>query len=162
MRILAGDATLPPPSADELRVLARVGAAPGTRLACQARPAGYIKVAPLLPPNAEPRQALAQGDYHSGKEQEIAVLFVDLRDFTRFSERQLPYDVVFLLNRYFRAMGEAVEDAGGHVDKFHRRRRDWPSSASKGGRRSPRRRRSMPRGAWRRISPSSTSDSPTS
>ena len=48
VRILAGEATLPPPSADELRVLARVGAAPGTRLACQARPAGYIKVAPLL------------------------------------------------------------------------------------------------------------------
>jgi adenylate cyclase len=118
VRILAGSATLPPPSADELRVLARVGAAPETRLACQARPAGYIKVAPLLPPNAGPRQALAQGDFHSGKEQEIAVLFVDLRDFTRFSERQLPYDVVFLLNRYFRAMGEAVKDAGGHVDKF--------------------------------------------
>jgi adenylate cyclase len=118
VRILAGDATLPPPSTEELKVLARVGAAPGTRLACQARPAGYIKVAPLLPPGAGPRQALAQGDFHSGKEQEIAVLFVDLRDFTRFSERQLPYDVVFLLNRYFRAMGEAVKDAGGHVDKF--------------------------------------------
>jgi adenylate cyclase len=118
VRILAGDATLPPPSADELRVLARVGAAPGTRLACQARPAGYIKVAPLLPPSAGPRQALAQSDSHSGKEQEIAVLFADLRDFTRFSERQLPYDVVFLLNRYFRAMGEAVIAAGGHLDKF--------------------------------------------
>jgi adenylate cyclase len=118
VRILAGDATLPPPSLDELKVLARVGAAPGTRLACQARPAGYIKVAPLLPASAGPRQALAQGDFHSGKEQEIAVLFADLRDFTRFSERQLPYDVVFLLNRYFRAMGEAVIAAGGHLDKF--------------------------------------------
>jgi adenylate cyclase len=118
VRILAGDATLPPPSLDELKVLARVGAAPGTRLACQARPAGYIKVAPLLPPSAGPRQALAQSDSHSGKEQEIAVLFADLRDFTRFSERQLPYDVVFLLNRYFRAMGEAVIAAGGHLDKF--------------------------------------------
>jgi adenylate cyclase len=117
VRILAGDATLPPPSAEELRVLARVGAAPGTRLACQARPRGYVKVVPLLPPSATPRQ-LTQGDFHSGKEQEIAVLFADLRDFTRFSERQLPYDVVFLLNRYFRAMGEAVIDAGGHVDKF--------------------------------------------
>jgi len=118
VRILAGDATLPPPSLDELKVLARVGAAPGTRLACQAKPAGYIKVAPLLPPSAGPRQALAQSDSHSGKEQEIAVLFADLRDFTRFSERQLPYDVVFLLNRYFRAMGEAVIAAGGHLDKF--------------------------------------------
>jgi adenylate cyclase len=118
VRILAGEATLPSPSLEELKVLARVGAAPATRLACQARPNGYIKVAPLLPPGAGARQALAQADFHSGKEQEIAVLFADLRDFTRFSERQLPYDVVFLLNRYFRAMGEAVIASGGHLDKF--------------------------------------------
>jgi adenylate cyclase len=118
VRILAGAATLPPPSLEELRVLARVGAAPGTRLACQTRPEGYVKVVPLLPPSASPRQALARGDFHSGKEQEIAVLFADLRGFTQFSEAQLPYDVVFLLNRYFRAMGEAVLAAGGHLDKF--------------------------------------------
>jgi len=118
VRILAGDATLPPPSAEELRVLARVGAAPGTRLACQAKPEGYVKVVPLLPPTASPRQTQAQPDFHSGKEQEVAVLFADLRDFTRFSERRLPYDVVFLLNRYFRAMGEAVLASGGHLDKF--------------------------------------------
>jgi adenylate cyclase len=30
----------------------------------------------------------------------------------------LPYDIVFLLNRYFAAMGQAVESAGGRVDKF--------------------------------------------
>jgi adenylate cyclase len=118
VRILAGDATLPPPSLEELKVLARVGAAPGTRLACQARPQGYVKVVPLLPPTASPRQALARGDHHSGKEREIAVLFADIRGFTQFSEQRLPYDVVFLLNRYFRAMGEAVIAAGGHLDKF--------------------------------------------
>ena len=33
-------------------------------------------------------------------------------------EHKLPYDVVFVLNRYFAAMGAAVERAGGHVDKF--------------------------------------------
>jgi adenylate cyclase len=118
VRILAGDATLPPPSIEELRVLARVGAAPGTRLACQARPQGYVKVVPLLPPSATPSHAQARADHHSGKEREIAVLFADIRGFTHFSEQRLPYDVVFLLNRYFRAMGEAVIEAGGHLDKF--------------------------------------------
>jgi adenylate cyclase len=118
VRILAGDATLPPPSAAELRVLARVGAAPGTRLACQAKPQGYVKVVPLLAPGASANQAQARDDFHSGKEREIAVLFADIRGFTQFSEQRLPYDVVFLLNRYFRAMGEAVLAAGGHLDKF--------------------------------------------
>ena len=34
------------------------------------------------------------------------------------SEKKLPYDVVFLLNRYFDAMGSAVSACGGHLDKF--------------------------------------------
>ena len=118
VRILAGDATLPPPSVEELRVLARVGAAPGTRLACQAKPQGYVKVVPLLAPGASAKAAQARDDFHSGKEREIAVLFADIRGFTQFSEQRLPYDVVFLLNRYFRAMGEAVIASGGHLDKF--------------------------------------------
>ncbi len=80
-------------------MLARVGAAPGTRLACQTRPQGYVKVVPLLPPSATSRQAQAQADFHSGKEREIAVLFADIRGFTQFSVQRLPYDVVFLLNR---------------------------------------------------------------
>jgi adenylate cyclase len=118
VRILAGDATLPPPRVEELKVLARVGAAPGTRLACQAKPQGYVKVVPLLAPTASAKAAQARDDFHSGKEREIAVLFADIRGFTQFSEQRLPYDVVFLLNRYFRAMGEAVIASGGHLDKF--------------------------------------------
>jgi adenylate cyclase len=45
------------------------------------------------------------------------VLFADLRGFTRLSEGRLPYDVVHLLNRYFKTMGRAIDGAGGHVDK---------------------------------------------
>ena len=30
----------------------------------------------------------------------------------------LPYDVVFVLNRYFSEMGQAIEGAGGRLDKF--------------------------------------------
>src|SRR5205814_7500895 len=42
----------------------------------------------------------------------------DIRGFTALSEGRLPYDIVFVLNRYFAAMGRAVESAGGRVDKF--------------------------------------------
>jgi adenylate cyclase len=34
------------------------------------------------------------------------------------AERKLPYDVVFLLNRYFEAVGEAIRGAGGIVNQF--------------------------------------------
>ena len=53
-----------------------------------------------------------------GAEQDIAILFADIRSFTQLAEHRFPYDVVFLLNRYFAAMGEAVERSGGHLDKF--------------------------------------------
>ncbi len=109
---------LPEPDESEQKVLRRVGAAPDVRLACQTRPAEDLSVTPLLPPNASPRDGFAKSAAMQGQEQEIAILFADIRGFTTFSEQKLPYDVVFLLNRYFRSMGEAIEKAGGRVDKF--------------------------------------------
>jgi adenylate cyclase len=46
------------------------------------------------------------------------VLFADLRGFTRIAEHKLPYDVVFLLNRYFDVVGQAIEQAGGLANQF--------------------------------------------
>ena len=118
VRVLEGEDNLPAPSADELRVLERVGAPPKVRLACQAAPSGNISIMPLLPPNATARDARRRSPDMAGQEREMSILFADLRSFTQFSERKLPYDVVFVLNRYFAHMGEAVEAAGGHLDKF--------------------------------------------
>ncbi|MFT5180799.1 MAG: adenylate cyclase [Alphaproteobacteria bacterium] len=109
---------LPEPSENECKVLRRVKASPDIRLACQLRPTADISVTPLLPANANPRDGFAKAASTQGQEQEIAVLFADIRGFTALSEQKLPYDVVFILNRYFRSMGEAIEGAGGRVDKF--------------------------------------------
>lgn len=118
VRVDAPHGGLPDPSKAEARVLARVGAAPNVRLACQLRPQHDIAVTPLVPPNIVPAQALAQGQAIAGQEREVCVLFADLRGFTRIAERRLPYDVVFLLNRYFEAMGSAIEGAGGIANQF--------------------------------------------
>jgi adenylate cyclase len=100
-------------------VLQRVRAGPGVRLACQFRPTAAVMVTPLFDA-ARPAGELLRFRHGEmlGMEREIAILFADLRDFTRLSEQRLPFDVVHLLNRYFRSMGEAVEAAGGRVDKF--------------------------------------------
>jgi adenylate cyclase len=119
VRVLRGAEHLLPPSEEERRVLERVKAGPGVRLACQTRPRGDVNVVPLLPPTVSPRVAYATtADVTQGHEEEIAILFADLRAFTALSSQKLPFDVVFLLNRYFRAMGTAVEESGGRVDKF--------------------------------------------
>ena len=108
----------PPPSAAEQRVLQRVGAPPNVRLACQLRPAENISITPLVPAAANPSDGYAQPSYLAGQERTIAVLFADLRTFTGIAEQKLPYDLVFLLNSYFEAVGEAITGDGGFVDKF--------------------------------------------
>ncbi|TNE39375.1 MAG: adenylate/guanylate cyclase domain-containing protein, partial [Alphaproteobacteria bacterium] len=118
VRIMEGTENLNPPSEREREVLRRVGAPKGTRLACQIKPIGDVTVIPLLPAASTPRQAFGQPGYLQGQEREIAILFADLRAFTKFSEQKLPYDVVFVINQYFRHMGEAIEASGGHLDKF--------------------------------------------
>lgn len=112
-------ARLPPASTEEQKVLSRVGAPDTVRLACQLRPPpGRYRVTPLLPASAGPVEAYRRQPQAHGGERYVAILFADIRGFTSISEGKLPYDVVFLLNRYFRATGQAIEAAGGRVDKF--------------------------------------------
>jgi len=113
-----GGAALQPPSIAEARVLARLGAMADVRLACQLRPDCSVEVARLMSPAAKPSDSLKPMDPAQGYERTVVILFADLRDFTRTTESRLPFDVVYLLNRYFEVMGNAIERHGGHVDKF--------------------------------------------
>ncbi len=118
VRVVRGLPVLPPASAEERRVLKRIGAPSNVRLACQLRPTHDVSVAPLLPASAQASDGFARPTYLVGEEREIAVLFADLRGFTTVAEHKLPYDVVFILNRYFEAVGGAIERAGGIVNQF--------------------------------------------
>ena len=108
----------PPPDEAEARVLGRLGVPPDVRLACQLRPASDLLVVPLLPATATAADGRPPDDAHRGREQEIAVLFADLRGFTRLAEHRLPYDVVFFLNRYFEAVGGAIQREGGVANQY--------------------------------------------
>ncbi len=115
--VTEGSDRLPPPNATERAALDRIAAPPGVRLACQVRPTHAVSVRPLIPlREAEP--AASRDAYRWGVERRITVMFADLRGFTSLAERLYPYDSVFLLNRYFEVMSEAIERRGGEVDKF--------------------------------------------
>jgi adenylate cyclase len=114
-----GDVELQPsPSPQELSVLQCISSAPNVRLACQLRPSRDLIVTPLLPASAPVTAERASADVPGGRERNIAVLFADIRDFTKIAENKLPYDVVFLLNRYFEAVGSAVAEAGGIANQY--------------------------------------------
>jgi adenylate cyclase len=118
VRVRGAVGSIDPPPEPERRILRRIGATPNVRLACQLRPKGPVEVTPLLPPFAYARDGSRRVDFAQGSEREIAIMFTDIRGFTALSEGRLPYDVVFILNRYFAAVGRSVESVGGRVDKF--------------------------------------------
>jgi adenylate cyclase len=45
-------------------------------------------------------------------------LFADIRDFTSFSEKQLPYDIIHLLKRYFHLMAKVIERNNGYIYNY--------------------------------------------
>ena len=55
-----------------------------------------------------------------GESKKIAILFSDIRGFTPFPEKLTPYDVVFILNRYFKRMVKVIEQNHGRVDNYIR------------------------------------------
>ena len=53
-----------------------------------------------------------------GKKADITILFADIRNFTSYSEKHTPEDLVAILNLYLAAAAEAVLANEGTVDKF--------------------------------------------
>src|SRR5207253_11480090 len=65
------------------------------------------------------RDRLLAGDVSPrGERREVAVLFADVRAFTRMAERRPPEEVVATLNELFGIMAAGVQRSGGPVDKF--------------------------------------------
>lgn len=109
-----GAELLHPPSTEEAASLIAVNAPPGARLACQIRPTNPATVLRVF--RADGRRARAHESL--GQERRLAILFLDMRGFTARTTGQLPYDVVFLLNRFFDAIVPSITGAGGTVDKY--------------------------------------------
>jgi adenylate cyclase len=119
VRIDDGAGSLSPPGYPEAITLASIAAPPNVRLACQVRPASAMTITRLLrPASTGPEGAELQELDSAGVEKSLAVMFLDLRDFTQLSQSRLPYDVVFILNEFFAAAGAAIHTHGGWIDKF--------------------------------------------
>ena len=108
---------LPEPSGLEARALARIGATPGMRLACQICPTADISVMPLLAAEAGAADGTVRGGLE-GSERLIAVLFVDLRGSTILGEAKMPYDLLYILNQFFHEMTKALDATNGHYAQF--------------------------------------------
>lgn len=118
IRVVGAATLLPPPSAGEREVLERVGAHGAVRLACQLRPTGDIAVVPLLPAASPAIGRRPPATPWPGEERFIVVLVADMRDSTRLATTRLPFDAVFVIDRFVQAVSEAVTEAGGRANHF--------------------------------------------
>jgi adenylate cyclase len=120
VRVVSDRSALPRPSGREAFVLARVGASanPSIRLACQLRPQNDISVIPVLPANVGADFVRNRSRVNIGEERYVVSMFVDMRGSTKLAEARLPFDIVFLINRFLEAASQAVIDAGGQPNQF--------------------------------------------
>jgi len=119
IRVIGDHAELPQPSQREAFVLGRVGANdPSIRLACQLRPTSDLSFFQLFIPNLATANAHAGSPSRIGEERYLVSLFVDMRGSTRLAEKMLPFDTVFVVNRFLAAVSQAVIECGGRPNQF--------------------------------------------
>ena len=120
IRITSDIAVLPEPSARESFVLSRLGTDgdPAIRLACQLHPTADLAFVQLLTPHASSANAHATHPARIGQERYLVCMFVDMRGSTMLAEKRLPYDTVFIVNRFLAAVSQAVVACGGKPNQF--------------------------------------------
>jgi adenylate cyclase len=119
IRIIGDCSALPEPSQREAFVLGRVGASdPSIRLACQLRPATDLSFFQLFLPHTMSADGHASNPTRIGQERYLVNMFVDMRGSTKLAEKRLPFDTVFIVNRFLGAVSQAVIESGGMPNQF--------------------------------------------
>jgi adenylate cyclase len=119
IRIIGDHSELPEPSQREAFVLGRVGTPdPSIRLACQLRPDCDLSFFQLFLPHTMSTDGHDSNPTRIGQERYLVSLFVDMRGSTRLAEKRLPFDTVFIVNRFLGAVSQAVIESGGRPNQF--------------------------------------------
>ncbi|MBJ7402462.1 MAG: adenylate/guanylate cyclase domain-containing protein [Bradyrhizobium sp.] len=118
IRVIGDHDALPTPSQREAFVLTRVGTAdPSIRLACQLRPTSDLSFFQLFTPHMHATDG-ASTSAAIGQERYLVSLFVDMRGSTQLAEKRLPFDTVFIVNRFLGAVSQAVIENDGQPNQF--------------------------------------------
>ncbi len=107
-----------PRNIPERKMAQMKGFAPEVRLGCQTRVSGPVTCRRLVIDEEDVSEAVEGGISSAGRELPLAVMFADIRGFTSISGKNLPYDVIHALNRYFRLVCEEIDKRHGYVDKY--------------------------------------------
>jgi len=119
--ILEGKENCLPRNSAEAELAKKKSFGEEVRLACQTYVTGNVKLRRLVLDDEDVEEAVNEGTKHKaapGREMKLAILFCDIRSFTSFSEKNYPYDVIHMLNRYYNEIGSAIDSNSGYIDKY--------------------------------------------
>jgi adenylate cyclase len=121
--IIEGLENCAPRNAEEQSIAEMLRFDPKVRLACQTVVTGDVKLRRLVTDileDVEMTRLYLKGvePCSIGVEKYILVLFADIEGFTPFAENLLPFDVIHVLNLYFRRVGEVLDRHGGSINSY--------------------------------------------
>lgn len=92
---------------------------PSIRLACQTYPRGSVKLQRLVWTMGEVNQLQKElAPEGKAEERAIAILFCDLRNFTSLSSKNLNFDIAYMLNRFYTALGDPILMNNGIIYQY--------------------------------------------
>jgi adenylate cyclase len=72
----------------------------------------------MVLPHAMSANAHASNPARIGQERYLVSMFIDMRGSTKLAEKRLPFDTVFIVNRFLGAVSQAVTACGGQPNQF--------------------------------------------
>ena len=92
---------------------------PQIRLACQTKLKGNIMIRRMVSDRVDMDMILEQVSESTestlGSQKKLTMLFTDIMNFTSIAERFPPYDIVHILNRYYRIMNIVIQKNNGFI-----------------------------------------------
>jgi class 3 adenylate cyclase len=119
VRILEGINNLSPKNEVEKETSFARKWEPSIRLACQAYPNGDVTLQRLVWSMGEVNQLQKElAPVGKADERPIAILFCDLRNFTSLSNQNIKFDIAYMLNRFYTALGEPILMNNGIIYQY--------------------------------------------
>lgn len=118
--VLEGGKSLTRPNQKEKLLKNKMQLSPQVRLACQTHIiSGPVKMKRIIQDETDVDLYVdkkgANSTQQMGKEAELILFFLDIRNFTRFVETHLPFDVIHIIRKLFAVFQNHIEARGGKI-----------------------------------------------
>ncbi|MEZ4688446.1 MAG: adenylate/guanylate cyclase domain-containing protein [Bacteroidia bacterium] len=119
VRVLEGMSNLSPKTRQEELMTQTRNWDPSIRLGCQAFVKGDIKIQRLIWSSAEVNKLqIETAPEGKAEERPIAIIFCDLRNFTRLSSNNSNFDIAWFLNRFYTELGDPILMNNGIIYQY--------------------------------------------